>query len=117
VQARVLRDGRWQLIPAEQLVPGDVIHLRLGDLAPVDVRLFDGGVEADESELTGESLAVEKSAGAIVYAGSRLKRGEASREVTGTGQHTYFGRTTELVKTAKTAKTAIHIQEIIFAID
>ena len=91
-----------------------MIHLRLGDLAPVDVRLFDGGVEADESELTGESLAVEKSAGAIVYAGSRLKRGEASREVTGTGQHTYFGRTTELVKTAK---TAIHIQEIIFAID
>jgi H+-transporting ATPase len=65
VQARVLRDGRWQLIPAEQLVPGDVIHLRLGDLAPVDVRLFDGGVEADESELTGELLAVEKSAGAI----------------------------------------------------
>jgi H+-transporting ATPase len=113
VQARVLRDGRWQLVPAEQLVPGDVIHLRLGDLAPADVRLFDGAVEADESELTGESLAVEKSAGAIVYAGSRLKRGEASGEVTATGQHTYFGKTAELVKTAKTAS---HLQEIIFAI-
>jgi len=113
VQARVLRDGRWQLIPAEQLVPGDVIHLRLGDLAPADARLFEGVVEADESELTGESLPVEKSAGAIVYAGSRLKRGEASGEVTATGGHTYFGKTAELVKTAKTAS---HLQEIIFAI-
>ena len=113
VQARVLRDGRWQLIPAEQLVPGDVIHLRVGDLAPADVRLFDGVVEADESELTGESLPIEKSAGATVYAGSRIKRGEASGEVTATGQHTYFGKTAELVKTAKTAS---HLQEIIFAI-
>jgi len=113
VQARALRDGHWQLIPAEHLVPGDVIHLRLGDLTPADVRLFDGAVEADESELTGESQAVEKSAGAIVYAGSRLKRGEASGEVAATGQHTYFGRTAELVKTAKTAS---HLQEIIFVI-
>jgi H+-transporting ATPase len=113
VQARVLRDGHWQLIPAEQLVSGDVIHLRLGDLAPADVRLFDGVVEADESELTGESLPIEKSAGATAYAGSRIKRGEASGEVTATGKHTYFGKTAELVKTAKTAS---HLQEIIFAI-
>jgi H+-transporting ATPase len=108
VRARVLRDAHWQLIPAEQLVFGDVIHLRLGDLAPADVRLFDGVVEADESELTGESLPVEKSAGATAYAGSRIKRGEASGEVTATGQHTYFGKTAELVKTAKTAS---HLQE------
>lgn len=113
VQARALRDGQWQLIPAEQLVPGDVIHLRLGDLVPADVRLFDGVIEADESELTGESLPIEKSAGATVYAGSRLKRGEASGEVTATGKHTYFGKTAELVKTAKTAS---HLQEIIFTI-
>jgi H+-transporting ATPase len=113
VNARVRRDGRWQLVPAEQLVPGDVIHLRLGDLVPADLRLFDGVVEADESDLTGESLPIEKSAGATVYAGSRLKRGEASGEVTATGQHTYFGKTAELVKTAKTAS---HLQEIIFAI-
>jgi H+-transporting ATPase len=113
VQSRVLRDGHWQLIRAEQLVPGDVIHLRLGDLAPADARLFDGLVEVDESELTGESPPKEKSAGAIVYAGSRLKRGEASGEVTATGQHTYFGKSAELVKTAKTAS---HLQEIIFAI-
>jgi len=90
VQARVMRDHLWQLIPAHQLVPGDVIHLRLGDLAPADVRLSDGAVQADESELTGESLPVEKSAGATIYAGSRLKRDEASGEVTATGQRTYF---------------------------
>ncbi len=92
VQARVLRDGRWQLIPAEELVPGDVIHLRLGDLVPADVRLFDGTLQADESELTGESLPVEKSAGATIYAGSRLKQGEAGGEVTATGAQTYFGK-------------------------
>lgn len=113
IQARVLRDGHWQLVPAENLVPGDVIHLRLGDLVPADVRLFDGVVETDESELTGESQAVEKSPGATVYAGSQLKRGEASAEVIATGQRTYFGKTTELVKTAKTSS---HLQEIIFAI-
>lgn len=113
VQARALRDGRWQLIPAEELVPGDVIHLRLGDLAPADVRLFDGAVLSDESELTGESLPVEKGTGSTVYAGSRLKRGEASGEVTATGQRTYFGKTAELVKTAKTVS---HLQEIIFSI-
>ncbi len=109
----MLRDAHWQLIPAEQLVSGDVIHLRLGDLAPADVRLFEGVIEADESELTGESLPVEKSAGATAYAGSRITRGEASGEVTATGKYTYFGKTANLVKTAKTAS---HVQEIIFAI-
>lgn len=113
IEARALRDGRWQLIAAEQLVPGDVIHLRLGDLSPADVRLLDGVLEADESELTGESLPVQKSAGASVYAGSRLKRGEANGQVTATGQRTYFGKTAELVKKAQTAS---HLQEIIFAI-
>ncbi len=113
LQARVLRDARWRVIPAEQIVPGDVIHLRLGDLVPADVHLFDGVVEADESELTGESLPKEKSAGATAYAGSRIKGGEASGEVIAAGQHTYFGKTAELVKIAKTAS---HLQEIIFAI-
>jgi len=113
VRARALRDGRWKLIPADQLVLGDVIHLRLGDLAPADVQLFDGVVQADESELTGESLPIEKTAGATVYAGSRLEHGEADGEVTATGERTNFGKTAELVKTAKTVS---HLQEIIFAI-
>ena len=113
VQARARRDGSWRLLPAEQLVPGDVVHLRLGDLAPADVRLFAGEVQADESELTGESLPVAKSAGAMVYAGSRLAHGEADGEVIATGAGTFFGKTAELVKSAKTVS---HLQQVIFAI-
>ncbi|MDE3110801.1 MAG: HAD-IC family P-type ATPase, partial [Acidobacteriota bacterium] len=113
VQARVLRDGQWQLVPAEQLVLGDVIRLRMGDLAPADVRLLEGTVQADESALTGESLPAEKAAGGVVSAGSHLIHGEATGEITGTGSRTYFGKTAELVKTARTAS---HLQEIIFAI-
>ena len=109
----MLRDGRWQLIPGRTACSRGCDSPALGRSVPADLRLFDGVVESDESDLTGESQAVEKSAGATVYAGSRLKRGEASGEVTATGQHTYFGKTAELVKTAKTAS---HLQEIIFAI-
>ncbi len=113
VRARVRRDGQWQTIPAEEVVPGDILHLRLGDLAPADIRLSEGNVQVDESELSGESLPVEKETGAIVYAGSRLQRGEATGEVTATGQHTYFGRTAELVKTASPKS---QLQQIIFTI-
>ncbi len=113
VRARVLRDARWQILPADQLVPDDVIRLRLGDLAPADARLLDGNIEADESSLTGESLPVEKSTGAVAYAGSRLTHGEATAQVVATGSRTYFGRTAELVKTARTAS---HLQEIVFTI-
>jgi H+-transporting ATPase len=70
-------------------------------------------VQADESELTGESQPVEKEPGATVYAGSRIRRGEATGQVTATGQHTYFGKTAELVKTAKTKS---QLQQIIFTI-
>ena len=57
VKARVLRDGKWQLLSAEDLVPGDFIHLRTGDIMPADVRLADGHIQVDQSALTGESLA------------------------------------------------------------
>jgi magnesium-transporting ATPase (P-type) len=113
VQARVLRDGRWQLIPARDLVPGDVIHLRMGDLLPADVRLSEGEILLDQSALTGESAPVEGGPGARAYAGTVVKRGEATGEVTATGQRTYFGKTAELVRTAKTAG---HLQKLIFRI-
>ena len=113
VQTRVLRDSRWQLIPAQNLVPGDVIHLRMGDLVPADVRLTEGQIQMDQSALTGESAPVEGGAGTDAYAGAVVKRGEASGEVTVTGTHTYFGKTAELVRTAKTVS---HLQEIILTI-
>jgi H+-transporting ATPase len=76
VSARVRRDGQWQVVPAADLVPGDLVHLRAGDIIPADVRLADGVVSLDPSQLTGESLPVEAGRGAAAYAGSRVARGE-----------------------------------------
>jgi len=112
-QARVLRDGRWQLLAAQELVPGDVIHLRMGDIAPADVHLIQGEMLLDQSALTGESLPVEASGGETAYAGAIVKRGEATGEVTATGQRTYFGKTAELVRSAKTVS---HLQQIVFTV-
>ena len=113
VTARVLRDGQWQLLPAADLVPGDFIHVRMGDIMPADVRLEDGHIQIDQSTLTGESLPLEAGAGQIAFAGSVVIRGEASGEVTATGPRTYFGKTAELVRTATTVS---QLQTIIFTI-
>ena len=112
-RARVLRDAIWQIIASKELVPGDIIHLRMGDLAPADVRLLDGTLLLDQSALTGESLPVDAVAGATTYAGTVVKRGEATGEVTATGGSTYFGKTAELVKAAKTVS---HLQRTILTI-
>jgi H+-transporting ATPase len=113
IQVRVLRDKVWQQAAAQALVPGDVVHLRMGDFAPADMRLIDGQVLLDQSSLTGESLPVEAGTGATVHAGAIVKRGEASGEVTATGAHTYFGKTAELVRIAKTAS---HLEILIITI-
>lgn len=113
VHVRVLRDGIWQTMDSRSVVPDDIVHLRMGDLAPADMTLSDGDLSIDQSALTGESLPKEAVAGTAVYAGSVVKRGEASGNVTGTGTHTYFGRTAQLVGSAKTAS---HLQETIIGI-
>ncbi|HVB98414.1 MAG TPA: plasma-membrane proton-efflux P-type ATPase [Candidatus Dormibacteraeota bacterium] len=113
VQARVLRDGRWQLVPAAGLVPGDFVHIRMGDLVPADLHIADGRVLLDQSALTGESLPVEVEAQQPAYAGAVVKRGEASGGVTATGARTYFGRTAELVGKAKTVS---HLETVILAV-
>jgi hypothetical protein len=81
----VRRDGRWQELPAAQLVPGDMVHLRIGDIVPADTELSDGRLQVDQSQLTGESAASGKDAEAVAYTGSLVTRGEASGVVTGTG--------------------------------
>ena len=101
VTARVRRDSRWQEIPAAGLVPDDVVYLRNGDIVPADVRLTDGHVQVDQSQLTGESLPVDCDPGGTVYAGSSVNRGEATGTVTATGKRTAFGKTAELVRTAE----------------
>ena len=114
IRARALRDGKWQEIPADQLVPGDIVRLRLGDIIPADVKLFDGEyLSVDQSALTGESLPVSKRMGDIAYSGSIAKQGEMVALVTGTGENTYFGRTAKLVQTAGAAS---HFQKAVLQI-
>lgn len=113
LRARVLREGQWQMLPAEDLVPGDFIHLRTGDIIPADSRIANGEIQLDQSALTGESLPVEAESGQSAFAGSVVTHGEASGEVTATGARTYFGKTAELVRTATTVS---HLQAIIFTI-
>jgi H+-transporting ATPase len=97
--ARVIRDGRWQELPARELVPGDIIHIRLGDIVPADAVLGTGKyLLLDESALTGESLPVEKVPGDIVYSGAIVRQGEMDARVTTTGVNTYFGKTTRLLQ-------------------
>ncbi|KAA5539481.1 plasma-membrane proton-efflux P-type ATPase [Roseiconus nitratireducens] len=114
LEARVKRGGQWQSVPARELVPGDLIRIRLGDIVPADARLLDGdSVEVDQSALTGESLPVTRNAGDAVYSGSILKQGEIDALVYGTGSQTYFGRTAHLVETAHTAS---HFQRAVLKI-
>ncbi len=101
--ARVLRDGRWGRIPARELVPGDIVRVRLGDIVPADIKLIDGDyLEVDQSALTGESLPVEKKKGDISFSSSIIRKGEMDAVVTATGANSFFGRTTELVQGAHT---------------
>lgn len=121
ITARALRDGQWQPIPARELVPGDVIHLRMGDVIPADTTLDDDALVVDQSPLTGESVPVEKETGDTLYAGAIVKLGEATGTVTLTGAQTAFGKTTELVKTARTVShletVILHIVTALVAID
>jgi H+-transporting ATPase len=113
VIARVLRDGVWQTMSAEQLVPDDIIHVRVGDLLPADIELHDGNLLLDQSALTGESLPVEISIHGIGYAGAIVKYGEATAKVTGTGVNTRFGHTAELVRQARNQS---NLETIIFSV-
>ncbi len=100
--ARVLRDGKWVVIPAKELVPGDIVRVRLGDIVPADLKLIEGEyLMVDESVLTGESLPVEKKVGDVAYSGSIVKRGEMTGVVVATGLNTFFGKTVRLVQVAK----------------
>ncbi len=112
-QARVLRDGKWNVIETKFLVPGDIVHLRLGDVVPADIKIIDDELEIDQSALTGESLSVTRKKGDTIYSSSVVKRGECNGLVTETGSKTYFGKTTELVEIAKTKS---HIEELIMKI-
>ena len=114
VRARVCRGGSWTIEPARELVPGDVIRLRLGDIVPADARLLAGDpIEVDQSALTGESLPVNRQKGDAVYSGSIVRQGEVDGLVYGTGSNTYFGKTAQLVQEAHTVS---HFQRAVLTI-
>jgi len=111
--ARVRRDGEWQTLPSEQLVPGDTIHIRMGDLLPADMELLNGDLLLDQSALTGESLPVEVTTGGAGYTGTVAQHGEATALVTATGARTRFGCTAELVRQAKSQS---NLETVIFSV-
>ncbi len=114
VKARVKRDGKWITPAARELVPGDVIRVRLGDIVPADARLLDGDpVEVDQSALTGESLPATRKSGEAVFSGSIIRQGEIGAMVYATGAKTYFGKTAALVQEAHTVS---HFQRAVLKI-
>ncbi len=114
LQAKVKRDGTWKTIPARELVPGDLVRLRIGDKVPADARLLESDpVEVDQSVLTGESLPVTRKLGDTCYSGSTIKRGETDALAYATGKNTFFGKTTQLVEEAYTVS---HLQRAIIKI-
>jgi H+-transporting ATPase len=113
-KARVLRDGKWIELDAQELVPGDVVRVRLGVIVPADIKLFEGDyLLTDESALTGESLPVEKHESDVAYSGSIVRQGEMNGLVVTTGMNTYFGKTARLVEEARTQS---HFQKAVIKI-
>ena len=113
-KTRVKRDGKWLTPPARELVPGDVIQLKLGDIVPADARLLDGDpMSVDQSALTGESLPTTRKPGDAVFSGSIVRRGQSDALVYATGANTYFGKTAKLVEQAQTVS---HFQRAVLKI-
>ena len=110
VNARVRRDSSWQVVPARELVPGDIVRVRPGDIIPADVKLLTGELSIDQSALTGESKDADKKPGEVLSSGSVVRRGEGNGVVMLTGAKTYFGRTTQLVQEAR---PKLHIEAVV----
>ncbi len=114
LKAKVLRDGKWIEIDAREIVPGDMVRIKIGDIIPADLELTEGDyVSVDQAALTGESLPVNKKPGDICYSGTIVKQGEMIGVVSATGADTYFGKTAGLVlnagATSHFQKAVIHI--------
>ena len=110
IEARVLRDGEWRNIPARELVSGDVVKLRMGDLVPTDLKIVSGDISVDQSSLTGESQEQSLSSGDQVYSASIVRQGEFEGLVTLTGTKTLYGRTVELVQNSQ---PKLHMEEVV----
>ena len=118
--AMVMRDGRQMVIPAEELVPGDIVILQSGDKVPADLRLFRvKGLQVQEAALTGESVAVEKitepvTRGAVIgdrhclaYSGTLVTHGQGAGIVVATGAQTELGQISTLVADVESVTTPL----------
>ncbi|KAF8812585.1 plasma membrane H+-transporting ATPase [Phlegmacium glaucopus] len=111
-KAKVKRDGKWVEIEASNLVPGDMISFKIGDIIPADCRLTEAiNVLIDQAALTGESLPQDKKVGDECFSGSTCKQGEAEGVVIATGANTFFGRAASLV--GQDDDTTGHLQKIL----
>ncbi len=114
LKSHALRDGKWQDIEAKDLVPGDVISIKLGNIIPADCKLFSGEyLSVDQSALTGESLPVDKKSGEMAFSGTVAKKGEMNAVVVATGMNTFIGKTAKLVDSADVRS---HFQEAVMKI-
>ncbi len=114
LRAHVKRAGAWIAVAAREVVPGDIVRLRIGDIVPADAKLLDGDpIEVDQSALTGESLPVSRKTEETVYSGSIVRQGEIDALVYATGAETYFGKTAHLVESAHTES---HFQRAVLKI-
>lgn len=101
ISVRTLRNGTWQTIPSRELVPGDIVHARVGDIVPADIEIIHGNVSVNESALTGESIDVTKEAGETIFSASTISHGEVIARVSAIGTKSSYGKTAELVRTAE----------------
>ncbi|MEM1155793.1 MAG: plasma-membrane proton-efflux P-type ATPase [Pseudomonadota bacterium] len=114
LKARAYRDAAWAELAAVDLVPGDMVQIKLGDVVPADCKLVDGDyLSIDQAALTGESLPVSKKSGDLAYSGSIAKKGAMTGVVVATGGNTFFGKTAKLVAKAGAVS---HFQQAVMAI-
>lgn len=110
---RVCRDNNWVNIPSRELLPGDLIRIRTGDIITADLTVIDGQIEADQSSLTGESMSIAKNKNDDVFSGSLIVRGEATATVKNTGSNTKYGQLTNLINKAH---PPTNLEKIVFSI-
>ncbi|MCF6282910.1 MAG: plasma-membrane proton-efflux P-type ATPase [Candidatus Polarisedimenticolaceae bacterium] len=112
----VLREGEFQTIPSRELVPGDIVKLKIGDVVPADLQLLNGDyLLIDQAALTGESLPVSKKSGEVVYANTIVKQGEMLAIVVNTGAATNFSSVVSLVAKASLEERS-HFQKMVIQI-
>ena len=112
----VLRDGEFRTVAVRELVPGDIIRLRIGNIVPADVQLLQGDYLAlDQSALTGESLPVDKKVDEVAYASTVVKQGEMLAVVVNTGANTNFHTVVALVARASLEERS-HFQQMVIRI-